>query len=331
MALDDLLISTGVDNLIRLIHEKGKVELKAASQELSLAPETVESWAKVLEEEGIIRIEYKFTKVYLTWVSAAAPAIEQKAAALESRKSQISSDIGSRLATVRESKDDLASLRESFERVYKALDPKNGRLSAKTEELKKMESGLDNIYEKYADRISKIRASVKSVEKQLAQVESGGFSKPKIAGIINQATEDLAKAKLEFTTVSSSLDSEISSFESNVISKKVEIEEEIKSSQDTMAKINAVADRRDEIQLIIDTISDLERRRDKLESSLEALYKQASILQLQASTPQMAQAVEKRSAEIQESYRLTENEGREFDAKREELKDLIRKIWNEEA
>ncbi len=331
MALDDLLISTGVDNLIRLVHEKGKVDLKSASTELNLEPETIESWAKVLEEEGIIKIEYKFTKVYLVWVAVSMPAIAQKAATLESKKSQIASDIQEKLETVRSSKDDLASLRESFERISKTIDPRNSKLAAKTDELKKMESGLDQIYEKYATRISKIRASVKDVEKQLAQVESGSFSKPKIASMIGQATDNLLKAKNDFTSVSGALDTEITAFEAGVISKKVEIEEEIKSSNDMMARVNSLADRKGEIQKIIDSISDLEERRGRLESSLTALYKQASILQLQSSTPQMAQAVQKRTDEIQEGYALSEKESHEFEAKREELKDLIRKIWNEEA
>ncbi|HQT45213.1 MAG TPA: hypothetical protein PLO51_04485, partial [Candidatus Micrarchaeota archaeon] len=219
----------------------------------------------------------------------------------------------------------------SFERISKTIDPKNSKLAAKTDELKKMESGLDQIYEKYATRISKIRASVKDVEKQLAQVESGSFSKPKIASMISQATDNLAKAKNDFTSVSGALDSEITAFEASVISKKVEIEEEIKSSSDMMARVNSLADRKGEIQKIIDGISELEERRGRLESSLIALYKQASILQLQSSTPQMAQAVQKRTDEIQEGYALSEKESHEFDAKREELKDLIRKIWNEEA
>ncbi len=331
MALDDLLISTGVDNLIRLVHEKGKVDLKAAANELNLAPETVESWAKVLEEEGIIKIEYKFTKVYLTWVAASVPVLEQKAAILESKKSQITVEIKEKLDTVRESKGDFKSLRESFERIYKALDIKNSKLPAKTAELKKMEASLDQIYEKYATKISKIRSTILTIEKQLAQVESGSLSKPKIASIISQVTEDLFTAKKEFTNISSALEAEVSSFEAGVISKKVEIQEEIRSSQETFAKISAVADKKTEIQLLINNISDLESRRDKLDGDLEALYKKASILSLQATTPQMAQVVQSRSAEIQESYQLSAQESKQFEAKREELKNLIRKIWNEES
>ena len=36
MALDDLLISTGVDGLIRLVKERGRVEIGAAAKELKI-------------------------------------------------------------------------------------------------------------------------------------------------------------------------------------------------------------------------------------------------------------------------------------------------------
>ena len=65
MALDDLLISTGVDNLIRIVKERGRVEIGSAARELRLPARTVEDWAHVLEEEGIITVEYKLTKAYL--------------------------------------------------------------------------------------------------------------------------------------------------------------------------------------------------------------------------------------------------------------------------
>ena len=56
MALDDLLISTGVDHLIKLVKEKQRVEIGAAAEELKLPLRTVEDWSHVLEEEGLVTI-----------------------------------------------------------------------------------------------------------------------------------------------------------------------------------------------------------------------------------------------------------------------------------
>ena len=68
MEFDELLITTGVDALVRLVKQKSKVELEEASKTLNIPSETIEDWSRVLEEEGILRIEYRLTKVYLVWI-----------------------------------------------------------------------------------------------------------------------------------------------------------------------------------------------------------------------------------------------------------------------
>jgi len=77
MALDDFLLSTGVDNLIRLVKERGRVDTASASKELGIPQKAVEEWAHVLEEEGIVSIEYKLTRVFLVW-KAPSPAYVAK-------------------------------------------------------------------------------------------------------------------------------------------------------------------------------------------------------------------------------------------------------------
>src|SRR3989338_9984867 len=71
---DELLITTGVDALVRLVKEKQKIELDIAAKLLNIPTNTIEDWWHILEEEGIIKLEYKLTKVYLLWV----PATEQE-------------------------------------------------------------------------------------------------------------------------------------------------------------------------------------------------------------------------------------------------------------
>ena len=78
MGLDELLITTGVDALVRLIKEKGMIELSLAAQLLNIDAVTIEDWAHTLEEEGIIKIEYHLTKVYLAWVQPSAEEIEKE-------------------------------------------------------------------------------------------------------------------------------------------------------------------------------------------------------------------------------------------------------------
>jgi len=60
-----LNIATAIDSLVELIKEKKKLTLEQASQELGLPENIINEWSNFLEEEGIIKITYKFTTPYL--------------------------------------------------------------------------------------------------------------------------------------------------------------------------------------------------------------------------------------------------------------------------
>jgi hypothetical protein len=68
MEFDELLITTGVDALVRLVKERQRIELEDAAGTLNIPLETIEDWARVLEEEGILSIEYRLTRIYLVWI-----------------------------------------------------------------------------------------------------------------------------------------------------------------------------------------------------------------------------------------------------------------------
>ncbi|MCX8205878.1 MAG: hypothetical protein N3H30_01480 [Candidatus Micrarchaeota archaeon] len=68
MSYVDSQISTGVDQLINLVYKEKRVPVERAARELGLAQKVIEEWSRILEEEGIIRIEYQLTTSYLVWI-----------------------------------------------------------------------------------------------------------------------------------------------------------------------------------------------------------------------------------------------------------------------
>ena len=63
-------ITTGIDRFIRLLYDKKRIELNDASKQLGVAPNTVEYWGYVLESNGLVRINYTLTAVYLEWIGS---------------------------------------------------------------------------------------------------------------------------------------------------------------------------------------------------------------------------------------------------------------------
>ncbi len=74
---NDGQIHTGVDALLELVKKKKKISLREAAKLVKYSPEVVEDWASILEEEGIISIEYTFTNTFL--ISADAVTKQQAA------------------------------------------------------------------------------------------------------------------------------------------------------------------------------------------------------------------------------------------------------------
>ena len=59
------VITTGVDKLIAFLEGKEKAPLLDTAAALGVSVETLQSWVDFLVEEGILGIEYKFTKPFI--------------------------------------------------------------------------------------------------------------------------------------------------------------------------------------------------------------------------------------------------------------------------
>ena len=158
MALDDLLISTGVDNLIRLVKERGRLEIGAAAKELKLPARTTEDWAHVLEEEGIITIEYKLTKVYLVWRTPAVKEVEEKREKLEEKALDTREEIEQLLTRVEEGGKSLSAMQEDIANLT------TRPMSASDVESLKHE--LSSLQETYAEKIKATSGRLDALKKK---------------------------------------------------------------------------------------------------------------------------------------------------------------------
>lgn len=67
VTVDEPLISTDVDNLIRTIADKKKISLNDLRQECQVTKKNMDKWVAVLEEEGYISVEYGLGNTYIHW------------------------------------------------------------------------------------------------------------------------------------------------------------------------------------------------------------------------------------------------------------------------
>ncbi|MBI3036090.1 hypothetical protein HYY71_07260, partial [Candidatus Woesearchaeota archaeon] len=65
MVIEGIEIETGIDKLVRLVKEKGRVALDDASKKIGISANEIQEWVNLLGDERAIIIEYKLKKPYL--------------------------------------------------------------------------------------------------------------------------------------------------------------------------------------------------------------------------------------------------------------------------
>ncbi|MCX8197880.1 MAG: hypothetical protein N3F07_01655 [Candidatus Micrarchaeota archaeon] len=163
MPLDDLFISTGVDQLIRLVKERGRLEAAAAAKELRQPLRIIEDWAHVLEEEGLIRVEYKLTKVYLVWQEPTSEYVSKRSGKLEEKAEHAKEEVERLLAKVEEGGAELKSIREQLQAISKPDE-----LPVDAEKIGRQ---LEEVAEKYKTAINSGKQKLEGLQEKLRAIE----------------------------------------------------------------------------------------------------------------------------------------------------------------
>jgi len=276
MALDDLLISTGVDGLIRLVKERGRVEIGTAAKELKLPARTAEDWAHVLEEEGIITVEYKLTKVYLVWRTPAVKEVEQKREKLEERAVGTREEIDRLLSRVEEGGKSLSAMQEDIANL--TARPMS---ASEVESLKRELAGLQ---ETYAGKIKATSGRLDALRKKAIAAGQSAGEKSGIGEAERSAAADLKNEldvlkKFEETLESQKSDTEMffEAFETRVDDLQRQIEEGRNSN--AMAELKAeIADTAAQKRELAEAVEAVLEEQKALEGKIAGMEKKLADL-----------------------------------------------------
>lgn len=67
--LNDEYITTGIDKFMRMLYEKRRVEISQIAKEMQVPEDTIEYWAYILENQGLVKITYTLSSIYIEWIS----------------------------------------------------------------------------------------------------------------------------------------------------------------------------------------------------------------------------------------------------------------------
>ncbi len=214
MAIGSSIIETGVDKLVNIVKERGRIALSDAAKELGVSTTVVQEWVDFLEDEGIISVEYKLTKPYLVERKLTKKEVEVKAKEFTGKKDvfirkaevnlnflekqaeglrkvkgefdSMKNELGLELDTVREELKELDRYHQLRIELQKQIDDQKNDAKIKIEELTKQISREQKRYEEFIAGIRKEKAELDREKTKAKSIEeSEKILNNKLAGLKN--------------------------------------------------------------------------------------------------------------------------------------------------
>lgn len=198
MGLANTVIETGVDKLVKIINSKGSISSADAARELGVSTTVVMEWADFLEEEGIISIEYKFTKAFLVARKLAKKEVQEKAKEFEGKKDVFVRKAEGSLSFLEKESSNLKNLKEEFDKIKKDLGLDIDHVKDDLAELQKYEQLKIELDKRVEDQKNSSINKLQEITNQIA------MEKRKYESILQEIKREeliLEKDKTEATSI----------------------------------------------------------------------------------------------------------------------------------
>lgn len=265
MGLEDFLISTGVDGLINLVHKHGRIETVVAARELGMPLSTVEDWAKTLEAEGLVRVEYKLTKEFLVWASLSPKKYSEKKEEISQNREEAINKLTTLKKSVDENLEELEKNEAEFAGKKASVEKQLNILSADVKDAATLADEAKGIIEQKKKNLHELEGQLKHARVELGEFEEVLRNSPAAR---EAGDKDTAKLMEKLESASSSLEQKVresaASFE-EITNKVNAIKEDLES--DTSG------------QQLVEVKKDLEEvkfARNELVKSAKALLQEAA-------------------------------------------------------
>ncbi|NYZ79352.1 hypothetical protein H0N99_04355 [Candidatus Micrarchaeota archaeon] len=181
MVNDDVILSTGVDGLMKLVRDRGRIELRDAAVELGISQGILEEWAKVLEKEGIVKIDYQFTKVYITSQGTEKVELQKRAKDIADMQVTMSREVETQVKRLERVGKELDDMRDEFVGVSKLFENKMAAARQRVRELDELERQYEEMCfrcrssnEKFVSDVDALKKGVEESEKKLEKLQKMG-------------------------------------------------------------------------------------------------------------------------------------------------------------
>ena len=320
MEIQSSVIETGVDKLVNLVNERGRIALQDAAKELGVSTTVIQEWVDFLEEEGIIGVEYKLTKPYLVERKLTKKEVETKAKEFASRKEGFVRKAEVSLSFLEKQAQELKKVKSEFDRLKQELGIELDTVRGDLKELERYQQLKEELQKQVEEQKNEAKLKIEELTNRVLREQKK--YQELIAGI-QKEREELSKEKTEAQSIEESekiLNRKLTELKGMIASIEKKISDEdiaIKNSEFHIEKLNLLIDeikqRVEEEKSIIDPLVDKSREQNKKVIELQnkilkkIAKKQASVSNVKSITKKVKDFFQKKLAVADMVDRVTKD------------------------
>jgi len=175
-------IKTGVDKLVELVSERKKVTVDDAAKKLGVGKNVVQEWAEFLEEEGLVTLEYSFSKVWITERKITKEDVLSSAKEVSSEKEALARKVDVAITALQDETSGFEDIRKEFANIQSHIKEEINVVKTQLTELERydlLRKNLDkdvteqrNMYDSFAkDAQEKLKLESQKYEELQSLIE----------------------------------------------------------------------------------------------------------------------------------------------------------------
>ena len=201
MAMEGSLIETGVDKLVNIVKERGRIALADAARELGVSTTVIQEWVDFLEEEGIISVEYKLTKPFLVERKLTKKEVDEKAKEFSSKKEIFVRKAEVSLSFLEKQKEELRNVKGEFDKLKNELGMQLSTVREDLKELEKDQQLKQEIKKEIEEQKNEAKFKIEELTKQILREQQKYYE---LIADINKEKDELTREKSETKSIEES-------------------------------------------------------------------------------------------------------------------------------
>ena len=302
MEIESSVIETGVDKLVNLVKERGRIALQDAAKELGVSMTVAQEWVDFLEEEGIISVEYKLTKPYLVERKLTKKEIDAKAKEFTIKKDVFVRKAEVNLNFLGKQAEELKKVKKEFDMMKAELGMELDTVREDLKELERYQQLKEELQKQVEEQKNDAKLKIEELTKQVIREQK---KYQELIADIKRENEELTREKTEAKSIEESekiLNQKLSELKGTIVSIEKKVADEdtsIKNSELHIEKLTMLIDdikqRVEEEKAVIDPL--IEKSREQ----------EAKVLELQEKIVQKIAQKQKKVSNVKDVTKKVED------------------------